>query len=231
MDDPKKQPEAAQRTADEAEEKLALERQRVTRALEKREAATERLKTSDPDTAEFGEALAARGLCDDLLEALQARVAETERSSEAAQADLTVATLAAAQAKLRKRKAERQAASDAGVERVRKFVREFTSWLQAHHEDARSDATRELERAAGETLPTTAADRFTDPAHAVATVIAMLRSEEAEARWLASDGPRRQEEALRLEHERTAQRIAELNYEGNLDQAPSRVRTATLGEG
>lgn len=239
-DDPKKQFEAAQHTAnaaqraaDEADAQLEREHQRVKLEGEELDAREAELKAVDPDDRrEFAKRVAARDTAKASLSALQARVTEAERLVKAAQADLAVAKLAAARAEVREIAARREEVSAEIVADVRAFATSMAERLATHQKACYHDESmRALSFAAGgESLPETLADRFTDPAHAVATVIVMMRDEAAAAAWLASDGPRRQEEALRRERERTAQHIAEATFEGDLDGTPDRVRVTPLGD-
>lgn len=239
-DDPKKQldeaqraADAAQRTADEADTLLERERQRVKRAGEELDAADAELASADPDDRSgYAKRASARDQAERILKALQARVTEAERVVKTTQADLAAAKVAAAQAEVLEIAARREQASAEIVADARAFATSMAERLATHQKALYHDESmRALSfAAAGESLPVTLADRFTDPAHAVASVIRWMRDEAAAAAWLASDGPRRQEEAFRRERERTAQHIAEATFEGDLDRTPDRVRVTPLGD-
>lgn len=240
MDEVKKQLDTAQYTANAAEEKLALERQRVEKVQQELQALDEQLRLADPDDEKaFGRIVGSQAAARARAEALQARVAEAERSSEIAQADLAVAKRAAAHAELRGLAAKRQAVREAIIVLVRNFAADFAAQLQAHTDLAHSEATRALERAAGGSLAETSLDRQSaqDLPRALASILAELHHLElAEKERVFRATPegiektRREDEARRLEQERTAQRMREINFEGNLGHGqPAHVRAATFG--
>jgi hypothetical protein len=237
-DDPKKQLEAAQRAADEAEERLALEQRRVEATTKELEALDEQLRLADPDDEKsFGRIVAAQGVARARLAALQERVVAAQGFAEAAAGPLAEATRAAAGADLVELAAKREQQAVEIIGLAKAFRDKISAHLAEHQASRWDDAVREMERKAGASVAESPLDRFPvdDLPRVFAGILhhlAQLKAVENERQYRETPAgraqTRREEEAFRLAREREAEQLAEQNAEGDLGKT-QRVYIANPG--